>query len=167
MIADCTGFNLCNPACHWIVYLPMSKKESRRIVPLSAVAIVAFVMLVVFEVLIIGGVFGVKASTVARIAPWAYEPFLKLVGEHPESESLQESVRGRKEAGADAPSGMASVAGLNSDKLIIDLDAQTEAGAEVGSEAVLPAGNPSNTVPAGSSITNPIPERPGDVVPVG
>ena len=167
MIAVCRGFNLCNPAFHWIVYLPMSKKESRRIVPLSAVAIAVFVMLVVFEVLVIGGAFGVKASTVARIAPWAYEPFLRLVGEHPESESMKNMVRDRNEDGTGTPSGMASVAGFNPDGLVIDLDAQPEEGGDITPEAVFPAGDPSNAAPAESSITNPVPIRPVDVEPVG
>jgi len=56
----------------------MSKKESRRRVPVSAIAIAVFVLLVVFEVLVIGGALEIKSSTVARIAPWAYEPFLRL-----------------------------------------------------------------------------------------
>ena len=145
----------------------MSKKVSRRTVPLSAVAIVAFVTLVGFEVLVIGGAFGVKASTVARIAPWAYEPFLRLVGEHPDSEMLKESVRGRKEEGAGAPSGMAGVAGFNPDGLIIDLDAQTEEDGNGGSEEGMSAGSPSNAVPAESSTTNQVPDQSGDVVPVG
>lgn len=145
----------------------MSKKESRRIVPVSAVAIAVFAVLVIFEALVIGGVFEVKAATVARIAPWAYEPFLRLVGEHPGSKTLKRSVRGWKEDGAGAPSGMASVAGFNSEGLIVDLDAEIEEDVEVGSETAFSDGNTSNAVPAGSSSTNPIPDRTGDVVPVG
>ena len=145
----------------------MSKKESRRRVAVSTIAMAAIALLVVFEVLVIGGGFGIKAATVARIAPWAYEPFLWLVGEHPESKGLKESVGNQKEDGAGASSGMASVAGFNPDELIIDLDAQIEEGGDVAPEAVLPDGNLSNTVPVGSSSTNPIPDRSGDAVPVG
>ena len=145
----------------------MSKKESRRIVPVSAVAIAAVALLVVFEGLVIGGVFEVKASMVARIAPWAYEPFLRLVGEHPESKTRNESVGGEKADEAGAPSGMASVAGFNPDGLVIDLGAEMEEAVDVDSEAVLPEGSPSNAVPSDSSITNPVPDHPADVVPVG
>lgn len=143
----------------------MRKKESRRRVPVSAVAFAAIALLVVLEVLVIGGVFGVKAATVARIAPWAYEPFLRLVGEHPESAALKESAGDQEADGAGPLSGMASVAGFNPDELIIDLDAQIDG--DVGAEVIIPAGNQSNTVPAGSSSTNLIPDRSGDVVPVG
>jgi hypothetical protein len=145
----------------------MSKKESRRIVPVSTLAIAAFALLVVFEGLVIGGVFEVKASTVARIAPWAYEPFLRLVGEHPESKTRNESVGGEKEEDAGVPSGMASVAGFNPDDLVIELDAEIEEAVEVDFEAVLPDGSPSNAVPVESPITNPVPDHSADVVPVG
>ena len=43
------------------------------------------ILLVVFEFLVIFGALELKAQTVAKYAPWAYEPFLRLVGEHPES----------------------------------------------------------------------------------
>ena len=145
----------------------MSKKESRRIVPLSAVAIAAFIMLVVFEVLIIGGVVGVKASAVARIAPWAYEPFLRLVGEHPESATSKESAGNQKEDETNRSSGLASVAGFNPDALVIELDVPPEEGGDVVPEAIRPDGGLSNAVPTGSSITNSVPERLEDVVPVG
>ena len=145
----------------------MSKKESRRIVPLAVVAIAGFVVLVAFEVLIIGGAVGIKSSTVARIAPWAYEPFLRLVGEHPESAALRGSVGDQKEEGTGVPSGMASVAGFNPDALVIELDVQPEEGGDVVPEAVVTDDTSSNAVPAGSSITNPVPEDPEDVVPVG
>jgi len=82
----------------------MSKKESRRRVPVSAIAIAVFVLLVVFEVLVIGGALEIKSSTVARIAPWAYEPFLRLVGEHPESDTMKESAQDRTAQGGDTPS---------------------------------------------------------------
>ena len=143
----------------------MSKKQSRRRVPVSAVTMVAVLILVFFEVLVIGGVFSVKASTVARIAPWAYEPFLRLVGEHPESERLQ--ARSRKEQGVDASSGMASIAGLNTEGVIIELGAPVDEGGEVSPDAERSPESATNTVPEGASVTNPVPERSGEVVPVG
>ncbi len=145
----------------------MRKKESRRRVPVSVVAMAAIALLFVLEGLVIGGAFGVKAATVARIAPWAYEPFLRLVGEHPESAALKESIGDQKEDEARSPSGMASVAGFNADELVIDLDTLIEADGDVGAEVILPMGTQSNSVPTGSSRTNPIPDRSGDVVPVG
>jgi len=44
----------------------------------------AVAVLVVCEVLVVCGALEVRASLVAKVAPWAYEPFLRLVGEHPD-----------------------------------------------------------------------------------
>lgn len=62
----------------------MKNKESRRIVPMSMAALVVTVLLVLFEGLTLGHALEVDASVIARIAPWAYEPFLRVVGEHPD-----------------------------------------------------------------------------------
>jgi len=143
----------------------MRKKESRRRVPVSAMAIIVFAVLVVLEMLLLAGALEIRSSTVARIAPWAYEPFLKLVGEHPESDTMKESAFDRTAGGADMPSGMAAVAGFNPEGLIIDLDTQAEESEDP--ETVVPAENPSNAVPADAAITNPVPAPSGNVVPVG
>ena len=63
----------------------MDKVKERRVNPIAKVATLAVLVLLVFEGLVIGGVFELKAQTVAKYAPWAYEPFLRLVGEHPDS----------------------------------------------------------------------------------
>jgi len=63
----------------------MGKKQTRRISRIANVTAVAVVALVLFEVVMISGAIELKAQTVAKYAPWAYEPFLRLVGEHPES----------------------------------------------------------------------------------
>lgn len=65
----------------------MAKLETRRVNPIAHITLVAVVVLIVFEVLVMGGVLELKSQTVAKYAPWAYEPFLRLVGEHPESAS--------------------------------------------------------------------------------
>jgi hypothetical protein len=63
----------------------MSMQEARRRTPIAHITLVLVVLLILFEAVIIFGVFELKAQTVAKYAPWAYEPFLRLVGEHPES----------------------------------------------------------------------------------
>ena len=63
----------------------MAKLETRRINPIAHVTLVVVTLVVVFELLMIGGILELKSATVAKYAPWAYEPFLKLVGEHPDS----------------------------------------------------------------------------------
>lgn len=63
----------------------MARQEHRRINPIAHIALIAVAVLILFEVLVISGALELKAQTVAKYAPWAYEPFLRLVGEHPES----------------------------------------------------------------------------------
>ena len=60
-------------------------QETRRINPIAHITTVVVVILIAFEVLIILGVFELKAQTVEKYAPWAHEPFLRWVGEHPDS----------------------------------------------------------------------------------
>jgi hypothetical protein len=63
----------------------MAKLETRRVNPLAHITLVAVIILIIFEVLVMGGVLELKSQAVAKYAPWAYEPFLKLAGEHPDS----------------------------------------------------------------------------------
>ena len=63
----------------------MNKQETRRRNPIGKITLVLVVLVIGLEALVIFGVFELKAQTVAKYAPWAYEPILRLVGEHPES----------------------------------------------------------------------------------
>lgn len=63
----------------------MKKQNTRRINPVGQVTFIAVVVLIVFEVLIVCGAFELQPQTVEKHAPWAYEPFLRLIGEHPDS----------------------------------------------------------------------------------
>jgi len=63
----------------------MARQEVRRINPIAHITLVVVIILLVFEVLVIGGVFEFKAQTIAKYAPWAYESFIRLVGEHLDS----------------------------------------------------------------------------------
>ncbi len=62
----------------------MDKRETRRVNPIAQITFFAVAILVVFEALVIGGVLELKAQTVTKYAPWAREPFQRLVGGHPE-----------------------------------------------------------------------------------
>jgi hypothetical protein len=57
--------------------------EKRRTSPLVMITFLTLGVVFVAEVLLIFGVLQMKASTVRRYCPRAYEPFLRLVGEHP------------------------------------------------------------------------------------
>lgn len=61
----------------------MNKKASRRNVPASWIAKIVLGLLLLFEVSLICGVTEIKGSTIVKVAPWAYESFLRLVGEEP------------------------------------------------------------------------------------
>lgn len=60
-------------------------QETRRINPIATLTTAVVIVLVAVEAFIILGVFELKAQTVATYAPWAHEPFLRWVGEHPDS----------------------------------------------------------------------------------
>jgi len=60
-------------------------QETRRINPIAYLTTALMVVLVAFEAFIVLGVFELKAQTVEKYAPWAHEPFLRWVGEHPDS----------------------------------------------------------------------------------
>jgi hypothetical protein len=63
----------------------MAKRQKRRINLAAQIAGIAVFLLILFEGLVIGGIFELQAPAVAKFAPWAFEPFLRIVGEHPES----------------------------------------------------------------------------------
>ena len=132
----------------------MKIKESRRIVPISVVTLVALAVLFVFEAMVMLGAVNLKASLVAKVAPWAYEPFLRLVGEHPDSYSRRNGAGADDDSGAD-DSG--SDALFSSDLISVDTNAVP---AEAG-DADLPETGPAETEEERG------PEPSDDDVPVG
>lgn len=90
----------------------MAKLEKRRVNPIAHVASLAVVILIIFEGLVIVGALELKAQAVAKYAPWAYEPFLKLVGEHPESAPRWATVE-ESEKGGPVELEIANVTGLD------------------------------------------------------
>ena len=98
----------------------MNQRISRRIVPIALFVKVLFGVLILIEALLISGVFQLRASTVARVAPWATEPFLKLVGEHPDSPGFRQRQEEQQASAADSQSTMEIIAGFDPDALIED-----------------------------------------------
>ncbi len=139
----------------------MKNRESRRIVPISIVTAVVFVLVVAFELLVIGGAVDVKASTIARLAPWAYEPFLKLVGEHPDSKVHSSVPSG---LGAMKPSAMEVVASFETEAP----SSATDTNAMSGTNAVTRPSATEQQVET-SSTNEPAPSEPTpeQVEPVG
>jgi len=152
-------FSLCNPAGLQVVYTSMKKKESRRIVPISIVTSTLVLLLAVFELLLIGGVLEIRAATVARIAPWACEPFLKLVGEHPDSGANKNKSKEAPEP-ASPSSAMDIISGFSADVLLAETNAVPDT---TGIEAAA-ATNGSPAVEVPMVETN---APPKEIVPVG
>ena len=92
----------------------MEKLEKRRINPIAHVATLAVLILLIFEGLMIGGVFELRSRTVAKYTPWAYEPFLRLVGEHPDSSPRFVVVEEEKEDSKTIIPGGLDISGLES-----------------------------------------------------
>ena len=132
----------------------MDKLETRRTNPVAHFALLAVAILVVFETLVICGAFELKAQTVEKYAPWAYEPFLRLVGEHPESAPRWVAVeRPRKAKPAET-----AVAGLASSALPLPVETNLVL------EATVPLEAEPDPVAA---PTNPPPANRDEIIPVG
>lgn len=115
-------------------------------------ATAAFVLLTVFEVLVLTDAIEVKASTVAKIAPWAYEPFLRFVGELPGTPPHATPSRGtaKKESTA-----MELMTGLSPKALTLDVETN-----------VVPETNEVPAQPTETSTNAPA-KKSQEVVPVG
>ena len=60
----------------------MKDRETKRTSPLAKITLGLVGIVVVLEVFVIFGGLELKEQTVKKYAPWAYEIFLRLVGEH-------------------------------------------------------------------------------------
>jgi hypothetical protein len=118
----------------------MDRRESRRINPIAHFTTLAVSVLMVFELAIISGVLELEAKTVATYAPWAYEPFLRLVGEHPESMPRWASVEDGENKDVSG-SAVAEVAGieLSAIPLLIGTN-ETAVSSNAAPAAALPGG---------------------------
>jgi len=97
-------------------------KETWRIVPVAWWAAAACAVLLVAQAWVAAGGMETSASAVRRYAPWAYGPFLKLVGEHPSSRRADTAAAAERAGGAASPSVMATVAGFSPDALSVVID---------------------------------------------
>ena len=57
--------------------------EKRKNSPLTRLVFFLIFLLLLGEGILLAGVLDLNASTVEHYAPWAYEPFLRIIGEHP------------------------------------------------------------------------------------
>ncbi len=132
----------------------MDKQETRRVNPVAQIAFLAVAILVVFEALVIGGVLELKAQTVAKYAPWAHEPFLRLVGEHPDSAPRRVAAKQPRET---EPADL-TVTGLAPSAMPVPMETNDAASAtNVVLEPTVPVSMP----------TNPPPAKREEIVPVG
>ncbi len=144
----------------------MKKVETRRVNPIAHITLVLVLLLIVFEALVIFGVFELKAQTVAKYAPWAYEPFLKLVGEHPESAPRWASVEEADENEA-AESTIVGVTGLEPSAIPVLVETNE---AMLATNLILEATVPLDVEPDPVPVvapTNAPKADPQEIVPVG
>lgn len=144
----------------------MSKLETRRINPIAHIALVAVVILIVFEGFVIFGALEMKAQTVARYAPWAYEPFLKLVGEHFESAPRWAVVDDSEEDKLIDAVGV-NVTGLNPSAIPVLIETnEMVLATNLVIEATVPLEVKPEPIPV-VTPTNESPAKPEEMVPVG
>ncbi len=144
----------------------MKKVETRRVNPIAHITLVLVLLLIAFEALVIFGVLELKAQTVAKYAPWAYEPFLKLVGEHPESAPRWASVEEADENEA-AESTIVGVTGLEPSAIPVLVETNK---AMLATNLILEATVPLDVEPDPVPVvapTNAPKADPQEIVPVG
>ena len=130
----------------------MKQLEQRRIVPISIITMILFSIMGLFQLFVIAGGYELEASTVQKIAPWAYEPFLKLVGEHPDTRPAW-AIENRTKELEEQPSPV-TVAGIDPESISVDLNLDPM---------------PTNTIiEATVPVDEPKPaKKSGEVIPVG
>ena len=143
----------------------MNKQETRRTNPIAKVTLFLVAVLIVFEALVIFGVLELKSQNVAKIAPWAYEPFLKLMGEHPDSAPRWATV---EEATEEIPAAVEEtrITGLEPELIPVLMDTnETIVATNVILEASVPLEAVPEPVPVITSTNKPAATE--EVVPVG
>lgn len=144
----------------------MDKQETRRINPIAHITFVAVAVTVVFEFLVIFGTLELKAQTVAKYAPWAYEPFLRLVGEHPESTPRWASVE-EPEGKETVESTVAGVTGLEPSAIPVLIETnETVLSTNLILDATVPQEVEFEPAPVSAPTNRPV-DEPQEIVPVG
>lgn len=100
----------------------MNEVESRRIIPISRITIGFVLILAVFQVIMLCGMFELKSSTVKKTAPWFHNTFLKLVGEHPSTRPVAATEAEVPQEKKDSSSAIATVAGFKPEELAVTIE---------------------------------------------
>ncbi|MDF7799903.1 hypothetical protein P4C99_10525 [Pontiellaceae bacterium B1224] len=112
------------------------------------------VILVLFQTIMLSGLYELKSSTVRKSAPWFYPTFLKLVGEYP-SARLAAAPQGAESAEEKSgPSAMATVAGFKPEEFDITIENVESPILEPAEEAatVIPVSQPEEPEPVDENI---------------
>ncbi len=142
----------------------MNKQDTRRRNSIAHITLILVVLVLGFEALIIFGVFELKSKTVAKYAPWAYESFLRLAGEHPESTPHWATV---EEAEENVESSILGVTGLEPSAIPVLVETnETVLATNLILEATVPVELNPDSVPVATPIPGPLADE-EEVVPVG
>ncbi len=144
----------------------MKNIDERRIVPASTVAIVAFSVLVLFELTFFSGAIEMKASTVKKVAPWFHGTFLRMMGEDSNGQATSVVPKAAAETPKEA-SGVATVAGFAPEELAVEIKVDELPASDVLIEPTVPREQaPAPIVPVTTPAEKSKP-RVNDDVPVG
>ncbi len=136
----------------------MKQIIQKRVVPVSVATLACFALLAVFQLFVLAGGPLTRAATVKRFAPWAYEPFLRLTGEHPDTRPAWSMAGEKAEKGERSASAMADVAGIRPEDSVVVENPLLE--------PTRPADEPEIVIPAPTSTNQPAAPIDEDV-PVG
>ena len=140
----------------------MKETTARRIVPISIVTMIVFGLMALFQIFVITGGYELEAATVKKAAPWAYESFLKLTGEHPDTRP--EWIKEKKAVNPEID--MITIGGIRPEDISVTIEDQPLTKKKVVIEPTKPIEEKARVIPVSIPKVEKN-EKPGEVVPVG
>lgn len=123
----------------------MNDVEIRRRVPAAVTALICVLVFGLFQLLMLSGAYEIDAGVVRKIAPFLYNPFRKLVGEHP---STRPQTADAQTANS-RDTAIETITGLKPGELSIQIDG-TEAEQPAELPVIIPVSEPDEPNPLDS-----------------
>lgn len=127
----------------------MSDVEIRRKVPVAVLALICVSIIGILQILLLTGAYQVDAGTVRKFAPFLYNPFRKVVGEHPSTRPQTAETQ----AVTSRETEIETVTGIKPEELSIKIEAPAVELPEdlpAAEPVIIPAGEPAAPDPLNS-----------------
>jgi len=126
----------------------MKDVETRRKVPAAVIAMICVSFIGIIQLLLVTGAYQVDSGTVRKMAPFLYNPFRKMMGEHPSTRP--QSAESQASSGE---TGIETVTGIKPEDLSIEIKTEGSVPAIVVPEetnTLIPASEPEKPLPLDS-----------------